>query len=126
MRKEEEFLAKGATFANIVLVSAGVVCLLALSYFAYHYAWTRDRQFASWVGVLLYYVFPALLAASSFVSLRLRVPLKLSLALLLCSASASIIALETLLNLWFNLPSVIQSLDRKLRVQSAKAAGVDF
>lgn len=126
MTKEEKLLAKGATLANIILTGAGVVCLLALSYFVYYYAWTGQRQFTSWAGVLLYYVSPALLAILLFASLRLSVSRKINLALFLCSAGAAIYAVETLLAVWFHLPSVIIDQIYQSRIESALAQGIDF
>lgn len=121
-----KFLTTAARLANIFIVSGGIVCLLALSYVVYYYSWTDQRQLTSWKGVLLYYVSPALLAIAFFASLRLRAVHRINLALSLFSAGVSVCALESLLTVWFSLPSVTQDLNRKIRSETANAMGVDF
>jgi hypothetical protein len=124
--KREKFVAKGAALANIILAGAGAVCLLALAYFVYYYAWTGQRQFTGWTGALLYYVSPALLAALCFASLRLSALHKINLAFFLCSAGLSVCALETLLTLWSSLPSVMEQEQRQMKARAAQALGADF
>jgi len=126
MTKEKRFLAKGVTLANIILAGGGILCFLALAYFVYYYGWTGQRQFSSWKGVLLYYVFPALMGTLLFTSLRLPLSRKINLALFLCTLSISVYALEIVVTVWFNLPSVMKGLDRELRADIAKALGVAF
>lgn len=121
-----KFLITAERLANIILALGGVVCLLALMYFVYYYAWTRQRQFTSWAGVLLYYVTPALMTIVFFASLRLRASPKINLALLACSAGIGFYAVEVQLTLWFSLPSVRDNLASRERKQIAKTLGLEF
>ena len=113
-------------FANIVLAGGGLLCVLALLYFVYYYAWTGQRQFTSRMGVLPYYISPALLAILLFASLRIRKSRRINLALVLFSSGVSIYALESLLTVWSNLPSVGQDLERMNRAAAANALGIEF
>lgn len=115
-----------ATVATLVLIVAAVACLFVLAYYLYYYGWTGQRHFTSWVGVLLYLILPAALAVFLLASLRLRVSHRVNLALALCSAGVSIYLLEALLTVWFSLPSVRVAEDRRIRVETAKALGLDY
>jgi hypothetical protein len=126
MKRKREFQVKGASFADIVLKLGAFLCLLVLSYFFYHYVWTRQRQLTSHWGIVLYFVAPALLAAGLLASLRLRIPHRINLALFLCSTGVSIYGVETLITVWSNLPSVVEGRNRRIRIASAKAQGIDF
>jgi hypothetical protein len=123
---EERLQAKVVAAANVIVIGAAAACLFVFLYYLYHYGWTGKRQFASWVGFLLYYICPAALAILLFASLRLRASRKVNLALLLCSATVSIYGLEILLTLWFSLPSVEKAEDRRIRAESARTLGVEF
>jgi hypothetical protein len=126
MKPKKEFPVRGRRFADIVLSLGAVLCFLALSYFLYHYAWTRHRQLTSRWGFVLYFVVPALSASGLLASLRLRIPYRINLALFLCSTGLSIYGVEALMTVWSNLPSVIEARNRKIRIASAKAQGIDF
>jgi hypothetical protein len=126
MTKNEKLLAIGITPANGIIAGAGVLWVLILAYFVYYYGWTEQRQFTSWRAMLLCYVSPALLAILLFASLRLRQSRRINLALAIFSIGVSSFALETLLTVWLNLPSVTQDLALKRRVEAAKALGIEF
>jgi hypothetical protein len=98
MTKQEQFL-KAAKIADIVLAGGGVGSLLALSYFLYHYSWTGERQFTSSLGVILYYILPAVFAALCFASLKLKPAYKVNLAVLSFSLVVSMYGGEILFHL---------------------------
>lgn len=112
--------------ANIVQAGTGVFSLILLGYVIYHYGWTHTRDFASLAGRLLYYGLPALGAALCFAALRLKPSHRINAALLLVSIGASTYAVETLMTIWFSLPSVRAELAQRERVDTAKALGVPF
>src|SRR5713101_6804825 len=95
---QEKLLAKWARIANIILGGGGVVCVFVVSYFVYNYSWTGQRQFTSSIGIILYYVFPAVLAGLLFASLRLRPSQKVNFAILCFSLVVSIYAAESFLS----------------------------
>src|SRR5215470_13936157 len=72
MTRREPLTATLARWASIALAAGGVTCALAWGYFVYHYGWARDRQLASWIGVVEYYIAPAAAALLMFLALRLR------------------------------------------------------
>jgi PAS domain S-box-containing protein len=121
--KADGFLAK---IANIVLIAGGILCLLALSYFLYHYLWTGQRSFTSPAGAFIYLVFPALLAIALFASLRLSTSHRINVALCLCSVAFTIYTAEAMMTLWSGLPSVIERQKRQSRMEAAKALGIKF
>jgi hypothetical protein len=128
--KRAEFLATAAKLANIVIIGLGILGVFALGYFVYYYSWSGQRQFTSWKGVLFNYVAPGLLATFSFAALRLRATYRINLALGLLSVGAALVASETILDVWYNLPSVVDELNRTAltdaRIQAAKRIGVPF
>jgi PAS domain S-box-containing protein len=65
--KSDDFLAK---IARIVLVGGAFLCIFLLSYVSYYYGWTAERRFSGPFGMILYYVFPAVLASLLFGFLR--------------------------------------------------------
>lgn len=97
MTKQDRVLAKAAWFANFLLVGGGVIFLLALFYHLYDFAWTGRRQLTGSMGVVLYYVAPAVLAVFFFLSLRLTPGYKVNLALLSVSLAASLYGVELFL-----------------------------
>jgi PAS domain S-box-containing protein len=130
--RAEDLLVK---IANIVIVGGGVACLFFLFYIIYYYAWTGERSFTSQVGMILYYGFPASLAALLFTSLRLSPSFRGNLALVLVSTCIALYSLELILvfsqpvtfgndrTLWFP-PSTKRDL-REI-VDVAKQYGVNF
>src|SRR5262245_43668916 len=62
-----DFLIKSA---NIVLAGGAFLCILVLSYFIYHYGWTAIRHFSAPFDMVLYWIFPAVLASLLFGFLR--------------------------------------------------------
>jgi hypothetical protein len=123
---DEKFLARMAGVATIILASSGTVCLLAWFYLLYAYGWMDRRRIADWQGTLLYYVFPAALAALLFASLRLRASHRINVALVLCSMATVLYPLEFGLSVWLSLPSVRAAEDRRVRAAAARARGLDF
>ena len=124
--REEKRLAEAGKIASVVLGAAGILCLLILFYFLYHYAWARDRHFTSPFSPLLYYAFPAVLAGLCFASLRLRSSHRVNLALLLVSVGFWVYAVEVMTTIWFSLPSVIAEAHVEERVRAARERGIDF
>src|SRR5262249_19157875 len=117
-------LGRLAAAAQIVLAAASIVCISVLIYFLYYYAFTRQRQFSSWAGVLVYYVFPAVLAVLFLAALLARDHTKIRLALLVCSITASIYSLEIFLSMWSSLPSVMEAQTREAIAKTARGSGV--
>ena len=114
------------TVAHAILAGAGAACIFVFFYFFYYYGWTHQREFGSSMGILLYYVFPVILAIGFAASLRMRPSTKVSLALLLSTAGICAVLLEVLLTVWFSLPSVIAEQSRKAVAKVARSSGVDF
>lgn len=119
-------LARLANAANIILIGAGVLCLLIFGYFFYYYSWTGERQFSNWLGGLVYYAVPAVSAISFLASTKLKPSLRIGLVLLMGSFTVCLYAVEILVTLWFNIPSVIQDLNRRHRGDLARASGIPF
>ena len=121
--REEKLLVKATRVANIILGGAGAVCLLGLFYFIYHYNLTGERQFTSPVGMIVYYVFPALLAGLLLASLRLAPCHKINLSLFVIGSAVSIYGLELFLT-----PSNMTKEEVRLRTnqESAKQFGRAF
>jgi lysophospholipase L1-like esterase len=131
---QERFLEKAANVANIILAGGGVVSLLALLYFFYHYGWTGERKFDSSMGVVLYYLVPAGVAGLLFASLKLKARYKINLAILSVSLAASVLGVELILELAnVSAPELAvwqvqgQSKEKKQRTREfARQYGVDF
>jgi lysophospholipase L1-like esterase len=125
---EERLLPKAVKLANIVLGGGGLAFTLILFYFLYFYysGGSGEGPFASPVGILLHYVCPLSLAGLCFASLRLQPFHRINVACLLFSAGASIYVLESVMSIWFSLPSVIQEGQLKERVEAAKELGIEF
>jgi len=132
--QQDRFLEKAANVASIVLGGGCVASLLALLYFLYHYSWTRERKFDSPMGVVLYYLVPAGVAALFFASLKLTARYKINLAILSVSLAASAIGVEVFLQLSSPLAPKLavwqvqgQSEEKKQRTREfARQYGVDF
>ena len=116
----------GTKIANIVLAGTGVFCLMLLVYVISRFTWPQERDVATLAVMLLYYMFPALLAGLCFAALRLRPSHRINSALILLSTGASIYAGETIMTIWFSLPSVRAEIAQTERVNRAKQLGVDF
>jgi hypothetical protein len=99
MTKQDQFVARAAVIANVVLTAGGIASTLLFGYFLYLYSWTAERQFSSWTGVLVYYVGPALLAGLLFASLRLKRDHKINLAVACMALVLSVYAGEVALYL---------------------------
>jgi lysophospholipase L1-like esterase len=93
----ERFISTADKAANVVLAAGGVVCAVAFAYFLYHYGWVRDREFAGWLGVLQYYVAPAVAGLAFLIALRLKADHKINLALACLALIASVYAAEVVL-----------------------------
>ncbi len=85
--------------ASVVLAGGGVFCIFLLMYIAYYYGWTGQRRFSAPLGMVLYCVFPAILAGLLFLSLRRSPEFKVNAALLCLSLSLSVFAGELFLRL---------------------------
>ena len=96
--KEAKISEKLGGFANIVLASGGVFCLFVSLYVLYHFGWSGQKQFASRFGIVAYFVFPAVLAALFFLSLRLRRIHKVNIAIFCLSSAISVYGAELFLN----------------------------
>src|SRR5215813_2996147 len=99
MSKQEQYLAKAEKIANVVLGGAGVGSLLVFLYFFYHYTWSGQRQFDSSMGLILYYLVPAILTGLLLASLRLKPAKKINIALLGLSLTASLYTAELFLHI---------------------------
>jgi hypothetical protein len=119
-------VAKVATIANVVLTGSGIFCLILLVYSLAPFRWPRERDVANLALMLLQYIFPALLAGLCFAALRLRPSYRINCALLLLSIGTSIYMGETLMGIWFSLPSVRAELEQTERAETAKRLGVAF
>lgn len=134
--KGDKISEKLGGFANIVLASGGVFCLFVSLYVFYHYGWSGQKQFASRFGIVAYFVFPAVLAALFFLSLRLRRIHKVNIAIFCLSSAISAYGAELFLTysdltvlrpgpLWDTGP--IRSQRKKdAIVKLAKQFGVEF
>src|SRR5262245_881624 len=116
-----------AKIATGILAGGAVACLLAFLFVLYHYQWTRQRQFTSFMGVVVYQLVPAL-AAVLLVAAALWLPpgFKVKLAMLFLSMGISVGLAETVMTLWFSLPSVQTGQDFAARAAAARTAGVPF
>jgi len=130
--RDRKLLAKVLAAANVILVLAGVVCLLALSYFVYHYGWTGQRQFSSAVGLAMYYGFPAGLAILLFAAARLKAAYRIILAISCLLLAASAYGVEVFLHLsdsTLSLQQIMAMPAQKRKKMAAKLAtqfGVDI
>jgi hypothetical protein len=114
------------TIATVILAGAGTLCLLALGYFVYFYAWTRQRVLTGWAAVFLYYVCPPVFAALLFAALRLSARRKVRVALMLSSTVLMFYLSEALLTVPFAMPSVQQRMRQRVRATAVRARGIPF
>jgi hypothetical protein len=119
-------MTKVLRVADFILITLATLCAGGLFYFLYYYAWRGEREFESWLGVLVYYVLPALTASLLFASLRLRPAHRINLALLLSTTGLSLFVLEACLTIWSSLPSVQEAQTRNVRAAIAGPLGVKF
>ena len=63
LMKADDLLPK---IASIVLAGGAFLCIFVLFYVIYYYGWTAQRRFSAPFGMVLYYVFPAVLASLLF------------------------------------------------------------
>jgi PAS domain S-box-containing protein len=130
-RKSSDSLSK---FANIILAGAAFLCLLLFTKFIYEYGWTARKAFSTSVFMVVYWVVPAILASIFFGLLQRSRELRMNVALLCVSITASIYAVETLLSFYTSLYSDRSATlwaghhqkQMKEVVELAKAYGVDF
>ena len=83
--------------ANIVLAGGAFLCILVLFYLLYYYGWTAERHFSSPFRMVLYWVFPAVLASLLFGCLRWNPEVKINMAVLCLSTAISIYGAELFL-----------------------------
>jgi hypothetical protein len=124
MTRREKLSAQAAYVATMVLSGGGIFSSIVFFYIIYQR--TTGRHFISLAEILLYYVFPAALAALCFACLRLRPSHRINVALFLVSTVASVYVVETITTIWFSLPSVIAELGEKERIGAAKELGIRF
>jgi hypothetical protein len=116
--------------AHLVLAGGGLLSLIALVYFFYHYGLIGDRHFASAIGPIVYYALPAVVSLLLFSSLLLQPTVKEKLALLLFSTALCLVCAEFVLEalkpkqttLWT--PSTKQDIDKLVRL--ARQFGVEY
>ena len=94
--KADDLLPK---IASIVLAGGAFLCIFVLLYFIYYYGWTAQRRFSALFGMVLYYVFPAVLASLLFAFLRRSPEFKVNAAILCLSLAVSAYAGELFLRL---------------------------
>ena len=131
MSTEERVRQKAATIATIILAGAGVVCLVAWSYFLYRDSWGGQKQGTSTMHPVLLYVLPAILGLLFMASLRLRPHQKINLTLCCLAVAGATYAAELfVLSSSTGRTGVLWAVDVATRtseiVQLAKKAGVDF
>src|SRR5262249_46074185 len=85
--------------ANIVLAGGAFLCIFVSLYFIYYYGWTAQRYFSGPLGMVLYVVFPAVLASLLFGFLRRSAGLKVNYALVCVSLFAAAYGGELFLRL---------------------------
>src|SRR5262249_49880630 len=85
--------------ANIVLAGGAFLCILVSFYFIYYYGWVAQRHFTAPFGIVLYVVFPAVLASLLFAFLRRSPGFKVNSALVSVSLIASFYGGELFLRL---------------------------
>ena len=90
-------LAKLSAIANNVLRGSLIVCILALLYFLYHYAWTKERHFDGFIGPVLHYFLPAFLAVLFIACLRSSPGFKIKFTAAWVLTCVSIYSIELML-----------------------------
>jgi len=133
---QARFLEKAARLANIALGAGALASLFALLYFYYHYGWIADRKFDRLLGVVLYYVIPAVVSIVLLGTLGLKARYKINLAVVFLAVTATLLGTELcmeLLNIASSEPQLPvwqvngQSQEKKQRIkQIAKQYGIDF
>lgn len=88
---------KGLLFANIFLIGSAGGCFLVLTYFFYYYGWTQQRYFTNQLGILFYYVCPAILFFIFIGLLLLSENIKVNVATGLLSIVITIYTIEILM-----------------------------
>lgn len=127
--KADELLSK---IASIVLAGGASLCIFVTFYFIYYYGWTGQRVFSSPLGMILYLVFPVVLASLLFGFSRRSPNFRVNAALVCVSVASSLYAAELLLPFFTSSSSVLWgdgNYDEKTEkdiVALAKKFGVDF
>src|SRR5262249_34116317 len=85
--------------ANIVLAGGAFLSMLVSFYFIFYYGWTAQRHFTAPFGMVLYVVFPAVLASLLFGFLRRNPGFKVNSALVCISLMVSAYGGELFLHL---------------------------
>ena len=92
--KADDLLPK---VASIVLAGGAAFCIFVLTYFIYYYGWTAQRSFSTPFGMVLYVVFPAVLASLLLAFLHRSPEFRVNAAILCVSLVASAYAGELFL-----------------------------
>jgi hypothetical protein len=95
----EKYPGGALVIANLVLVSVGILSLIAWAYVLYQYVWTENRQFDSVLAIVLLICLLPLIATGAFGALRLEPVNRIGLTLACVSIGFSLYALE-LFVLW--------------------------
>ena len=128
--KADDLLPKIAT---IVLAGGAFLSIFVSLYFIYYYGWTGQRHFSTPFGMVLYVVFPAVLAALLFGFVRQRPEFKVNLTIFCLSFAASLYGAETFLQLldqpkpiWLFLQRASKEEKPKVAAKIAQEFGVKF
>ena len=119
--------------ANIILAGGASLCILVLFYLIYSYGWTAERRFSTRFVMVLYFVFPAVLAGLLLAFLRRSREFKVNAAIACVSVAVSVYAVELTLavstsafrpsvTLWGDVPPA----HREEIVALAKKSGINF
>lgn len=111
---------------DALLGGGGVLFILVWVYFIYDYIWREPKPFSSATAVVLYIVFPALVASVFFVSLRLRPACKMNLVFFLLSVGISVYTVELLLPLSGTSVAWFHSKPMGEKKKIAQKFGIDF
>src|SRR5262249_2615035 len=87
LMRVSDFLPK---VANIVLAGGAFLCIFISLYFIYDYGWTAQRHFTAPFGMILYVVFPVVLASLLFGFLWRSPEFKVNFAFVCVSLFASV------------------------------------
>jgi PAS domain S-box-containing protein len=122
--------------SDFVLAGAAVVSIFACFYFIYYYGWSEERHFSHPFDMVVYWVFPAVLATVLFALLRWNPESKSKAAMVCVSIVAAVWLLELLLavftfrhlgpaaTLWG--PTDLKGGEKEEILALAKQASVDF
>jgi hypothetical protein len=94
LSKGDDLLPK---IANIVLAGGAFLCIFVVSYVICYYGWSGQRHFSTASGMVLYVVFPTVLASLLFGFLSRSAEFKVNLTIFFLSCVASLYGTEIFL-----------------------------